>query len=326
MVAVEDQVADLNAHARAMARAAARRKSIGLVEANNPDLGDKLTNAEDGEILPVKGLTGNHVVIELGGVTQDQYAYTEYARQRLDRISGLTATVQGNVGKANTATEAKIADDALSNRVLFLRNRIKKADEASMWRTCWWLFHTEGIVIPVNRRDPYTGEMLEGLFFGGPSPTDQGATFDDFSISVKLQEENDQRQQTQVMGFYQVFFQIRQAAPMMPWVRWMNVLRDMAEAWGMQDASDEWAIPEFFGAFGQPPQFPPSAMLGPGPMAQQHGQRYLPAMGWPQALAPGNPGHSGNPGQPRFGSPQNAMGAASAPASTQRPAGIAGAA
>ncbi len=270
MVAVEDQVRDLNIHARAMGRAAARRKSIGLVEAANPDLGDKLTNAEDGEIVPVKGITGQYVMLEFPGATKEQYTYTEYARNRLDRVSGLTATIQGNVGQADTATEAKIADDALSNRVRFLKYRIRYGQECLVKSIGWYLFHTEGIIIPVNRRDSYSGELMEGLFFGGPSPTtDGGATWDDFAIQVTLADENQIAEQTRVMGFYQVFFQIAQAAPMMPWVRWMSVLRDLAEPWGMEDKVDEWMIPEYFGAFSQPPQMPPSMVMGGQPTAPQ---------------------------------------------------------
>lgn len=271
MVAVEDQVRDLNIHARAMGRAAARRRSIGLVEANNPDLGQKLADAEDGEILPAKGITGQHVVVEVGGATDTQYQHTEYLRLRLDRISGLTATVQGSVGQADTATEAKIADDALSNRTRYLRYRVQHADEESLWRVGWYLFHTEGIVIPVNRRDPYSGELLEGLFFGGPSPTDAGASWDDFNLTVKLRDENPVADQQRFIAYYQLFMDIAQRAPMMPWVRWMAVARDMDIAFDMEGKSDEWMIPEFLGAYGQPPQMPPSAVIGQRPVGRQPG-------------------------------------------------------
>ena len=265
LVAVQDQSGDLNIHARAMGRAAARRKSIGLVEASNPDLGDKLAAAEDGEILPAQGISGNHVVIELGGVTQDQYTYVEYIRDRLDRISGMTATVQGSVGEADTATEAEIAASALDNRTGYLKEKVLEAHEGSLRRIGWYLWHTEGIVIPVNRRDPYSGEPIEGLFFGGPSPTDEGARWDDFELKIRLftvQRESPLAHRQRMMGFFQIFMQIAQMAPQMPWVRWLSILRDMSEAWQIEDG-EEWLIPEMFGGFSQPPQFPPSAVLGP---------------------------------------------------------------
>ncbi len=291
LIAVEDQVQDLNIHARAMGRSAARRKSIGLVEANNPDLGDKLTDAEDGEIMAVKGITGNHVIIEVGGVTPQQYTITEYLRQRLDRISGMTATIQGSVGDANTATEAAIADSALSNRIGFLRNRVIKATERSLRKVAWFLFHTEGIIIPVNRRDQYSGEQLEGLFFGGPWPTDQGATWDDFSLRImpfSMQRESEQGMQARTLGYLQIFYDAMERAPSMPWVRWMNLLRDVGQAFQMEDKADEWVIPEIFGAFSQPQQFPPSQLMQPPGVGQRPGgPPYRSKMGQPKVGPPG---------------------------------------
>ena len=291
LIAVEDQTTDLNIHARAMGRSAARRKSIGLVEASNPDLGSKLTDAEDGEILLVKGITGNHVIIEVGGVTQQQYVITEYLRERLDRISGMTATVQGSVGAANTATEAQIADSALSNRIGYLRRRVLKATERSLLKVGWFLFHTEGIIIPVNRRDQYSGEQLEGLFFGGPWPTDAGATWDDFQLRVmpySMQRESEQMMQGRTLGFLQVFYDAMEKAPFMPWVRWMSLLRDVGQAFHMEDKADEWVIPEMFGAFSMPQQAPTSGLLQAPPVGQR----------------PGGPPYRSNAGQPngqRFG-------------------------
>lgn len=335
LVAVQDQSLDLNVHARAMGRAAARRRTIGLVEAANPDLGQKLANAEDGEILPVKGITGQHIMIEIPGATAEQYQITEYVRNRLDRISGLTATVQGNVGAADTATEAKIADDALNNRVRYLKWRVMQATEASLYKIGWLLFHTEGIVIPVNRRDPYTGEQVEGLFFGGPAPTDFGATWDDFNIRVRLntlQEEVNHQQN--LLAFYQVFLDVMDRAPLMPWVRSMNVLRDMAAAFRVPDKADEWVIPELFGAFGQPDMYPPSRFMGGDPPPPA-GSRGLVLAGGPRVgrmnAAPANtgepfggaaPGIGGGPSA-GFGSPENGinrLGRAMGP----RPGGVTG--
>ena len=297
LVAVEDQARDLNIHARAMGRAAARRKVLGLVEANNPDLGNKIEDAEDGEVVPVKGITGNFVQIELGAATDKTFQFVEYVRGRLDRISGLTATVQGSVGQADTATEAKIADDALGARVKFLKNRILRATGSSLWKVGWYCYHTEGIVIPVNRRDPYTGEVQEGLFFGGPMPTDGGATWDDFGMEIRvntMQMEVTAREN--ILTFYQLWKEVMTLAPQMPWARWMNVLRDLEDALKVPGKADEWSIPELFGAFSQPPMTPPSMVLG----GQQPPQRGAPSrVGMPRSGQPGGVGRDAGPGSPQ---------------------------
>lgn len=301
MVAVEDQSRDLNIHARAMGRAAARRKSVGLVEATATDLGDKITDAEDGEILPVKGITGNYAVLELGTATDKTYQYVEYIRNRLDRISGLTATIQGSVGDANTATEAKIADDALGARIKYLKRQVMTATEQSLWKIGWFDFHTEGIIIPVNRRDPYSGEQVEGLFFGGPWPTDAGASWDDFQIKIRvntMQEEFNARDN--MVQYYTLWVQVMQMAPMMPYARWMNVLRDLADAFKVPNKADEWTIPELFGAFSQPPMAPPSQVMGRRPLPQRGGQPQM-------AGAMQRPGQMSKPGS-EPGQAQNNIG------------------
>ncbi|KKM76789.1 hypothetical protein LCGC14_1376610 [marine sediment metagenome] len=262
LIAVEDQNRDLNIHALAMGRSAARRKTIGLVEANNPDLGQKLVEARDGEILAVKGITGNHVIIDLGGVRPEQYQYSEFIRNRLDRVSGLTATVQGMVGQAETATEAQIASQALAGRVGFLKMAVKRATGESLDRIGWYLYNTEGIIIPVNRRDPYTGEQIEGVFFGGPIGA-EGASWDDFDVEIELNTmQREMQSRKDMLEFYQIFMGIVPIMVAYPWVRWMNVLRDVAISYGMEDKPDEWVIPELFGAFSQPPQYPVSQLMG----------------------------------------------------------------
>ena len=135
------------------------------------------------------------------------------------------------------------------------------------------LFHTEGIIIPVNRRDPYSGEALEGLFLGGPFPTDRGAMWEDFNLKIvqySMQRENQAMMQSRVIGFYQLFERIMERAAMMPWVRWMSVLRDCADAFNMAGKAEEWVIPEMFGAFSQPEQAPVSSLLGSQGPPQRH--------------------------------------------------------
>ena len=303
LVAVEDQSLDLNLHARAMQRSASRRKSMMLVDSGNPDAGSKLASAEDGEVVPIKGLTGQYVQVELGGVTQQQYVYSEYVRERLDRISGLTATVQGAVGQADTATEAQIAADSVSQRVDYLKRSMWRAVEHSLTKIGWFLWHTEGIVIPVNRRDPMTGQQQEGLFFGGPVGVDDDqTTWDDFDLRIRLNTLQQQASAKQnVLAFYDRFMNVVPAIPQIPYVRWMSVLRDLADTFDLPDKVDEWLIPEFFGINSQPQHLGASQVLTPQQTPQQSGQfNYGGAVtgmkSTPDQL-------SGNPGQLEGGQP-----------------------
>ena len=67
----------------------------------------------------------------------------ERSEQECEEAMGLIMSGQ--------ATEAQIADSALANRIKYLRTRFLKATERSLAKVAWYLFHTEGIIIPVNR-------------------------------------------------------------------------------------------------------------------------------------------------------------------------------
>jgi hypothetical protein len=231
----------------------------------------------------------------ISGVDPKQYQYTEYARNRLDRISGLTATVQGNVGAADTATEAQIADTHFKDRTGYLTRRIKLAHEENLYNIAWYMFNTRGIAIPVNRRDAYSGELVEGMFFGGPSPGQMGVTWDDFNLTIKLNTL--QREATAAANmerWYQLFMDVMTRAVQMPWLRPLNILRDIESTLGMEGKTDDWVIAEIFGGTAQPPLFPPSQVLGSRPVPARGGYPLVgrgarqPALQGPQGQGPNN--------------------------------------
>lgn len=271
MIAVDPQVVDLNVHARAMGRSAARRKSVGIVEASNPDLADVLVKSSDGDIVVANGITGGYVQAEVGGVTAEQVHVVEYLRERLDRISGLTATAQGVVGKAKFATEVADASASLGKRSKYIRTRFMQGVVGSLWKIGWYLFNTEGIVIPVSRRDEF-GRVSEGLFFGGPFPTDQGATWDDFDITIKL---NTMQQSAEykmaVLEFWNVFKDVTATALAIPGVQALTILEDIAKALGIGDIAEAWINPALFGQAPAPGMGAPSQVLGPRPVPARGG-------------------------------------------------------
>ena len=165
LVAVHDQVKDIQVHAMSTSRSAARRKSVVIVDGTNANLPETIKDSEDGEVITVPGFSSSQAQqIELGGVTQHQYQYLEYLRARLDRHSGMTETARGNVGGADSATEAQIASESLNNRTEYLKAKVRESAAKSLHAIGWFLFHTPGIIIPVSNRDSTTGLETEGLF------------------------------------------------------------------------------------------------------------------------------------------------------------------
>ena len=110
MAAVEANVREVNAHARSNADAAGSYKRIFVYDEKDTDSAEKLLATKNGMGCGIKGFDKNAFLpVELGGATETGIAYEEYARARLNRVSGMTdASRADNTGA--TATFDAIAD------------------------------------------------------------------------------------------------------------------------------------------------------------------------------------------------------------------------
>lgn len=280
LLAVQDQVRDLQIHARSAARSAAGRKTVIIVDSAAGSLADDITDAEDREVIVVPGFNQSQAMqVEFGGVTSQQYQYVGFLRERLDRHSGLTQTQRGTLGQADTATEAQIASEALNNRTEYLKARVREGATDTFYSVGWFLFHTPGVIIPVNRVDPITGMESEGLFFGGPVQGMETGSWLDYSLKIEplsMQRVNEQVVQRRAMDFANFIIQIAPLMPQIPWVRWMEMVKMVGEAMN-QDNADALLIPQLLGVMPQPDMLPPSQLMG----ADQVGMRYsIPGQGF----------------------------------------------
>lgn len=274
LIAVRDQVIDMNVHARSASRSAAGRKTIFIVDGSISNLPENIKDAEDREVIPVPGFNSSQCQqIDLGGVSREQYEYLGFLRQRLDRHSGLTETARGNASASDTATEATIANDALSNRTEWLKKRVRQGVTASFKKAGWFLFHTTGIIIPVVIRDPMTGMEQEGLFFGGPIPGQDTGKWDDYAIEIeplsiqRVGEQATQRRATDTANFIMT---VAPMIPQLPYLRWQEILRMFGEAMNQPNIEDfiHW---ELLGMMSSPLMQPTSGLM-PG---QQTPPRYF---------------------------------------------------
>lgn len=239
LVAVRDQVLDLQRHAKASSRSAAGRKTIVIVAGEQNDLADDVKDAVDREIIEVKGFSRDQIEqVELGGMTPIQYQYLGLLRERLDQHSGLTQTMRGASGQADTATEASIMDQALSSRIEYLKQRVRHAVAKSLETFGWFLFHTNGIIIPVTLTDQSTGMETEGLFFGGPTPGQSAGSWYDYSIDIQpysMQRESEQAKQRRVLDYVNLVSSMAPQMLQFPHVKWLALMREAGEAINMED-------------------------------------------------------------------------------------------
>lgn len=273
LIAVQDQIIDMNTHARSASRSAAGRKTIFIVDGTISNLPDDIKDAKDREVIAVPGFQANQIQqIELGGVSREQYEYMNFLRQRLDRHSGLTENQRGNTGSADTATEATIASDALSNRTEYLKSRVRTACGNSLKTIGWFLFHTTGIIIPVSTRDPMTGMEGEGLFFGGPIPGQDTGKWEDYSLKIEplsIQRVSEQVIQRRAMDFANFILQTAPLIPQLPFLRWQQLYQMVGESMNQDDA-DSFIIWEMLGAMSAPDMQNPSGIMPPTAPAERY--------------------------------------------------------
>lgn len=271
LIAVQDQVIDLQTHARAASRGAAGRKTVIIVDGTHANLPEDIKDASDREVIGVPGFSSSQLQqIELGGVTQQQYEYLAYQKARLDRHSGLTETSRGNTDAGTTATADTIASEALNNRTEYLKARVRRAAKQSLNTIGWFLFHTTGIIIPVSVRDPITGMDGEGLFFGGPVPGMEAGTWDDYEINIEpfsMGRTSEATTQRRAMDWANFLIQVAPMIPQMPYLRWQDILKSVGEAMN-QDNADNAVVWELVGMMSRPDMQPVSGELGAPPDQQ----------------------------------------------------------
>jgi len=280
LIAVSEQVADLQIHARAAARSAAGRKTLVVVDASNAGLAESIHDASDREVIGVPGFNSSQSQqLEFGGVSNQQYEYLNLLRDRLDRHAGLTETARGNVS-GGTATESQIASDALNSRTEYLKSRVRDATALSLRTIGWFLFNTPGVIIPVNRRDLITGQQSEGMFFGGQFPGEESGEWDDYAIEVEplsMQRVTEQTLQRRAMDMARFVAETAPLIVQFPYVKWQEVFHMVGESMN-QDNTDSLIIWEMLGNISVPELTPASNVLGPKPNIVQ---RYsVPGLGF----------------------------------------------
>lgn len=107
LIAIDGQMRDLNEHALAVSRASKKYKQLVLTDSTDPRAAQKIKDSEDLTVIPVEGLERSKMLqVEVGGASDTQLRYLAVARDRLDRNSGISESMRGNVGSGATATEA----------------------------------------------------------------------------------------------------------------------------------------------------------------------------------------------------------------------------
>lgn len=237
LVAVQEQIKDLNKLVRAANRNDEQYKRLVLVDSRNPRLAQQLKQEPDSFVIPVRGLDPDKVVtIELGGSTQQQHIAIERNRAITDRGLGMDDAQRGAVTGIGTATEHSLAAEAGENRVGYVIGRFNRGEEQSLKTAAYFMYHESTVILPLGAEAEEALGIAEPIFMGGIHGEGSGATFDDLGIELDNSPEGAQQQKMNMA--LQGFLQAMGGLAQMPYVKTRKWLKAFGTANGVPELEE----------------------------------------------------------------------------------------
>tara|TARA_R100000152_G_scaffold17787_1_gene9442 strand:+ start:585 stop:2330 length:1746 start_codon:yes stop_codon:yes gene_type:complete len=234
LTAADGLIRELNHHLKSMGNSAAAYRRLVGVDARAAKLAQDIANKPDLFVVPIENLDKDRVVqMEFGGVTQQQITYASMTQDRLDRLTGLSEVMRGNIHGDTTATEVTTAATSAGIRVAWLQQQFAESVSQTLWTVGWYLWHDNQIAMPLGK---------EGVrIAGGTALKWKGGRKDDYAaMSIKVQAHSMQRvdealQQKRSVELLQLVMQIGQMIPVMPFVDWNKLLDNIGDTLNMPD-------------------------------------------------------------------------------------------
>jgi len=143
LIAMHDELVEINAHGHALSVGAANWKRFALFDATNPEVGKAAESAKHGEIKGVSNGAKDLTQVEIGGNAPEQYEYYQFLRERIQRRSGMSDAARGEVTGDGSATEYADAAAQRDSRVELIRRVFTEHTRRVIWRAGWGLYHSE---------------------------------------------------------------------------------------------------------------------------------------------------------------------------------------
>lgn len=228
LVAVQEQVNELNAQVKAAIRNDEQYKRLVLVDSGSPRLAQQLREEPDSYVLPVRGLGKDKVqVVELGGSTVEQHAAIERRRRTVRTSLGIDEAQYGAVTGMGTATEHDIAARASEGSNSYFVGRFDRGIVQSLKTVAYLMYHTDEVVIPLGQEAETELGIPEPVFVGGTFDEGSGATFDDLGLEIKRAPEG-LAQQRMAQGLT-MLLQVAPILPQLPYVKARRLAQMVAQ-------------------------------------------------------------------------------------------------
>lgn len=242
LVATEGQARDLNSMALAVTKASQRYKQLVLVDSTDARLTQKIKSSPDLAVIPVEGLERQKFIqAEVGGATDTMLRYLALARDRMDRNSGISESMRGNVSSGATATESSIAERSLLNSLEYIKLQWRDGVEQALRTAAWYLYHDDEVVFPLGSDAANEIEAEQAWFVGGDPAPGSGYSFDDLELSIEAHSMERPDERTTLSRTIQYVNTIASIAPITlqaPHIDWSRIHNLLGEAYGIPGAED----------------------------------------------------------------------------------------
>lgn len=261
LIAVEGQNRQNNEVARALYDAIVDYKKIILTSSKNPGLGSAVKRARHGSVLPanLQDLARMVAQIEVGGPTPALLQSAMTTQDTLDRSSGMTDAMRGNVTGSGTAFENSLAAAGANARTAFPKQQFMDFVGDIGLSAAWFMHTADDVVIDL---DGGSGAMLGGppkahaeeimkTLAGRGIPEEMAQAFIEFSqkqyentpfeafgFSVEpmsTERASDPANRMRIATVMPMVMQLAQMAPAMPWMNVKEMLSTVGQAFDLPD-------------------------------------------------------------------------------------------
>lgn len=236
ITATAEQVEALNAHTNAASEDAKSYKKILVGQSENANDANRIKMTANGETVLVDSVETLKNV-ELGGMSDQQVKHINIERDRLERLSGMSAASRGNPKGEISATAEAIASEGGRTRLAGIQSAYRQAVQQIFRTASWFMVNGEDQVFSLGEEGEKQGveEFMGGL---------EGRSkfrFHDLSLSIDGYSMEHTDQGLVQKRLIDMFTLLRDTAPIMaqtPYVQWKEPLERLFEVANIQGAGD----------------------------------------------------------------------------------------
>lgn len=240
IMATAEQAEEVNAHRIAAAQSAKDYKRFATYNLLNPGDGELVQRVKHGGVVGVQDAASVKEV-ETGGVSDGQYAYTQFAEDRLARTAGMSQSYSGDPKADTTATAESIAQSGLAARQAGLKAKFRRIVKRVFQTAAWYAHYGTAFRMSLGEEAERL-ELGSSEYRGGILPGMEEFNYFDLVLDIEpySMEHTDQAMLQKRMT--EAWDKLVQAVPLMvqaPFIRWGDVLKQYFQIVNIEDAN-EW--------------------------------------------------------------------------------------